>query len=125
MTSLNLLGLLLSCAVFAPGLAADEYDDFTVRLDAHAVYECDGTARVVAKYFSLSDNSLHFVKLTLPDGREFTLPNVLSASGARYTSDTDLIWWTKGDSAFAEQRGPDGQWQTLYEDCRMISREDR
>jgi membrane-bound inhibitor of C-type lysozyme len=88
--------------------------------------DVDGlSARGVAKYFSLSDNSLHFVKLTLPDGQEVTLPNVLSASGARYTSDTDLTWWTKGDVAFAEQRGLEGQWQTLYEDCRVISREDR
>jgi len=76
--------------------------------------DVDGlSARGVAKYFSLSDNSLHFVKLTLPDGQ------------ARYTSDTDLTWWTKGDVAFAEQRGLEGQWQTLYEDCRVISREDR
>lgn len=123
-TSLNLLGLLLACAVTAPGPAAGQDAGLGVRLDARVVYECDGKARVMAGYYSLSDGSLHFVTLSLPDGRAFTLPRVLSASGVRYTDDVELLWWTKGDGAFAEQRGPDGQWQSLYEDCRTLSEPD-
>lgn len=31
------------------------------------------------------------------------------------------LGWAKGDAAFAQRRDRDGQWQKLYEDCRMIS----
>lgn len=51
-----------------------------------------------AVYHRLSDDSRAFVKLTL-DGREFTPPNVISASGSRYSDLAMLEWWTKGGGA--------------------------
>lgn len=120
-TSLRILGLLLACAVAVPGPEAGEQAGLTVRLDADVEYECDGGVAVQARYFSLSDDSLRFVRLTLPGGDQFTLPAVLSASGARYADERSLTWWVKGNSAFAEQRGPDGQWSSLYESCRATS----
>jgi len=83
-------------------------------------YQAENGARVTAKYYSLSDKSLDFVKVTLPDGKEYTLPCVLSASGARYTDDRELVWWTKGDTAQAEKRDESGEWKTLYSECREI-----
>ena len=82
-------------------------------------YVCDSGERVVARYYDLSDGSLHFVKLLFPDGRTYTLPQVLSASGARYTDEAELVWWTKGDEAHVERRDDEGQWQAPYESCRV------
>jgi len=83
------------------------------------VYGCGGD-RVTARYYSLSDESLRFVKILLPDGREYTLPQVVSASGARYTDDMELLWWVKGDSAYVEMRDAQGEWKVLYRECSVI-----
>jgi len=83
------------------------------------IYESDNGARIIAKYFTLSDHSLDFAKVTLPGGREYTLPQVMSASGVRYTDDRELVWWTKGNTAFAEVRDENGQWKRKY-DCKEI-----
>lgn len=80
-------------------------------------YQCDTGETITARYFELSDKSLEFVKLQMPDGKAHTLPLALSASGARYTDDRELVWWTKGDTAFAQKRGENGEWQTVY-NCR-------
>ena len=75
-----------------------------VELNAPKVvqYRADDGFMVTARYFSLSDESLHFVKLSMPDRKEYTLPLTLSASGARYADHT-LVWWAKGDEAFVEE----------------------
>jgi membrane-bound inhibitor of C-type lysozyme len=81
------------------------------------VYQTDAGEKIIARYFCLSDSSLNFVKVTLPGGKEFTLPQSMSASGVRYTDDRELVWWTKGNSAFAEKRDSVGQWVKLF-DCQ-------
>lgn len=117
--TLRLSCLVLVCvAIF--GCAFGKQADLRVMLQSHVVYQCEHEALIAARYYSLTDDSLHFVKLTLPDGAQFTLPNVLSASGARYTDDVELIWWSKGDNAFAQHRDQNGQWQDLYLECRVI-----
>jgi membrane-bound inhibitor of C-type lysozyme len=83
------------------------------------MYESDHGDHIMARYFTLSDGSLGFVKVTLPGGREYTLPQVMSASGVRYTDDRELVWWTKGNSAFAEIRNINGEWKKIY-DCNEI-----
>jgi len=83
------------------------------------IYESDSGDRIVARYYTLSDHSLDFVKVAVPGGKEFTLPHVLSASGVRYTDDSELVWWTKGNTAFAEVRGENGQWKRKY-NCKEI-----
>lgn len=83
------------------------------------IYESDSGYRIIARYFTLSDSSLDFVKLTLPGGKEYTLPQAMSASGVRYTDDRELVWWTKGKTAFAEVRDETGQWVRKY-DCKEI-----
>lgn len=88
--------------------------EITVRGGEPVTYVSDSGDRIVARYYSLSDKSLEFVKVTLPGGREFTLPRVLSASGVRYTDDMEIVWWTKGNTAFAEARDENGQWQIKY-----------
>lgn len=44
------------------------------------------------------------VRLLLPDGRDLTLPQAISASGARYT-DGSILFWNKGDEARLELDG--------------------
>lgn len=68
---------------------------------------------VTARFYMLSDSSLRFVKVDLPDGNEYTLPQSISGSGARYTDDGLVTFWVRGDSAFVEMRDDQGQWQTV------------
>ena len=91
-----------------------------VRGGETVTYRCQKGERIVASYYTLSDDSLHFVKLRMPDGRERTLPQGLSASGARYTDEGQWVWWIKGDSARLETRGPEGEWRSTYEECHVM-----
>jgi membrane-bound inhibitor of C-type lysozyme len=84
-------------------------------------YLCQDEALVEVRYFNLDDKSLHFVKITLPDGSTHTLPQVLSASGVRYSDDGLITWWAKGDGGFVEMRDENGLWQVVHADCKRIS----
>ena len=110
----GLLGLLLcGCAGKRNPVA------LTVCGGAPVIYETGRGERIIARYFTLSDHSLDFVKVTLPGHKEYTLPQVMSGSGVRYTDDRELVWWTKGTTAFAEVRDENGQWKRVY-DCKEI-----
>ncbi len=56
------------------------------------------------------DNDAQTVTVTLPDGT-LELPQVVSASGARY-SDGTTTFWTKGDGAFVQVND-----ETVIDDC--------
>ena len=103
----------------ASGCTGIDPGTLMIRPGERVVYRCEGGERIGARYYSLSDKSLDFVKVLLPDGREVTLPQSLSASGVRYTDDREWVWWTKGDSAFAETRAPSGEWRIKYQNCRQ------
>jgi len=48
------------------------------------------------------------VTLNLSDGRTMTLPQVISASGARYARSNDdesFVFWNKGNTAFITEKG--------------------
>jgi len=92
-------------------------EKLTVTGGTTITYLCDTGEKITARYFELSDKSLEFVKIQMPDGKDYTLPLALSASGARYTDDRELAWWTKGDTAFAQKRDESGEWQIAY-NCR-------
>jgi len=92
----------------------------TVFGGAPVLYESDSGDLIIARYFTLSDHSLGFVKVILPGSKEYTLPQAMSGSGVRYTDDRELVWWTKGNTAFAEVRDKNGQWKRKYE-CKEIS----
>jgi membrane-bound inhibitor of C-type lysozyme len=72
-----------------------------------AVFQCTDGRSMTAVF---SDSS---VDLTLSDGRHFSLPRAISASGARYAnSDESFVFWNKGDTAFIEENGT-----TTYSGC--------
>ncbi len=46
------------------------------------------------------------VDLLLSDGRQLALPQVISASGARYANpDESFVFWNKGTTAFIQENG--------------------
>lgn len=85
-------------------------------------YLCENGEFITATYYILSDNSLEFVKIILPDKKEYTLQLVVSASGVRYTDDFEYVWWTKGDNAFLEARDINGQWYIKYNNCKIVNK---
>ena len=109
--------LTVTIALSSCSLSAAKQEKLTVIGGTTITYLCETGEKISARYFSLSDKSLEFVKLQMPDGKSYTLPLALSASGARYTDDRELVWWTKGDTAFAQKRAENGEWQIAY-NCR-------
>ena len=79
-----------------------------------------GGERLEATYYELRDRSLAFVRLRLPDGRQLTLPQIASASGARFSADRELTWWIKGNSGFLQQRDSEGEWRVTLKDCDSV-----
>jgi membrane-bound inhibitor of C-type lysozyme len=117
--------LIMLCIVvtlsYVTGCLYVKQEALTVRGGEPVVYQCENGDPIVARYYSLSDGSLQFVKVLLPDGKEYTLSQAISASGARYTDDRILTWWIKGDSARVEMRDQNGEWQTKYKNCQVVS----
>ncbi len=86
---------------------------------APVAYTCGRNATITARYYRLSDDSLRFVKVDTPEGN-YTLPQLVSGSGVRFTDEFRLLWWTKGDTAFAQKPDNNGGWQTVYDNCKAI-----
>ena len=98
--------------------------ELTVNIGQPVHYTSSDGDRFVARYGSLSDNSLHFVKVQMPDGREYTLPQVVSGSGVRYTDERDLVWWTHQGTVSVEVRDAEGNWAARYPELREVAAED-
>ena len=75
-----------------------------------ALFACDAGKTVTAVFTNGARSS---VKLTLSDGRELSLPQVLSGSGARYANgDESFVFWNKGNTAFITEND-----KTTYNGC--------
>lgn len=82
---------------------------------AQAVYVCDGGKTIEARFYEgdpvfVAPGQMPIpagsVKIVLSDGRDFELPQTISASGARYANeDESLIFWNKGDSVMIFENG--------------------
>ena len=81
-----------------------------VRLDEPTYWRTQTGERFVARYGNLSDNSLRFVQVTMPEGRELILPQSGSASGTRYTDDCEFVWWEHHGEVRVDVRLEDGSW---------------
>ncbi|HQS15080.1 MliC family protein [Reyranella sp.] len=117
-TVLSLLPALAACND-GPPLKAPSADApmSTVR------YQCQQNKTIVADFYDGKSSvgpdgrpipgGLAVVQLS--DGRKFSLPQTLSASGIRYAdSSGTFVFWSKGDTAFVEE----GANQTVtYRDC--------
>ena len=89
-----------------------------VELEAPIAYRCDGGSQLLVRYGRLSDGSLSFARLLLPGGRIATLPQLVSASGSRYSDDQQWQWWSKGSGGFLEERNGGGAWQKHFRRCQ-------
>ena len=114
-------GIVMILALFAAGCVTLMSSGLTVAGGDTVIYRCEKGDLITAKYYRLSDHSLNFVKVTMPDGQEYTLPQVVSASGARYTDEHQLVWWIKGDVALVEALDENGKWQIKYRNCEAIA----
>ena len=111
------IALFLSAWVIPP---VKGEETLTVDIGQPAYYESANGDRFVARYWSLSDGSLHFIKLKMPNGREYTLPQAVSGSGARYTDDREIVWWEHKGKVRVDVRAADGKWKTKYPDLKMV-----
>lgn len=75
-----------------------------------AQYACTGGKTVSAAFVNGTSSR---VKLALSDGRTLTVPQAVSASGARYANaDESFVFWNKGNTAFIQENG-----KMTYGDC--------
>lgn len=102
-------------------LSAAACAELTVKLGPPVHYRNPAGDAFTARYGALSDGSLHFVKLRMPDGRTYTLPQAVSASGARYTDERELVWWEHQGTVRVDVRGADGEWEAKYPALREVS----
>lgn len=65
---------------------------------AVATFSCDQGKTIGATFYKNS------VSLVLSDGRKLSVPQAISASGARYANaDETFVFWNKGNTAFIEE----------------------
>ena len=75
-----------------------------------ASFACAGGKSIDATFVAYGES---VVNLVLSDGRKLTLPQTMSASGARYANKSEsVVFWNKGNTAFLEEKG-----KTTYEGC--------
>jgi len=113
--------VLLIFTISLIGSCSPNQDQLKVMKNGVITWRSETGEKIVTQFYSLSDNSLKFVKVVLPDGKEYTLPQVVSASGVRYTDEREIVFWMKGETAFVQQRAPSGEWQILYNNCWVIT----
>ena len=65
---------------------------------ARATFNCKDGKSIDATFYADK------VELKLSDGRSLSLPQAMSASGARYANmDESFVFWNKGDTAFVTE----------------------
>jgi membrane-bound inhibitor of C-type lysozyme len=94
---------------------------------ATATFSCNGGKDITAAFYSGSSTTSTnpaqpptpggSVQLTLADGRSMTLPQTVSADGARYASaDESIVFWNKGNGVTFTENG-----QPTYMGCIRVA----
>jgi pimeloyl-ACP methyl ester carboxylesterase len=106
--------------MYARFLAAAAKDNSTshaatgARAWVEASFVCSSGERIEARF----DTRRNRVDLVLSGGRRLSLPQAISASGARYANaDESIVFWNKGTAAFMQENGV-----VTQSDCRAVSR---
>ena len=74
-------------------------------------YSCEGGKTIQAKFYKDK------VDLKLSDDRTLTLPQAISASGARYANDDEsIVFWEKGATSFMTENDKE-----TFKDCKSDS----
>lgn len=92
----------------------------STELVAEADYVCDGGKKINAAFYKGEVVAAKpgeppvptgSVRIALDDGRNFDLPQTLSASGARYANtDESFVFWSKGDGAIVQENGAEKEY---------------
>jgi heat shock protein HslJ len=78
--------------------------------DTATVYTCSNGG-VVAAAFKTGDTSV--IEVSIPDTNPVIMNQAESASGARYTNESGLVFWEKGGVVMIEKSG-----EVIYTDCK-------
>jgi membrane-bound inhibitor of C-type lysozyme len=90
-------GVVLCVLLPLPGCSGASRDTVS------ASFTCDAGQSIQAVF---TTGAQPVVKLMLSDGRQLTLPQAPSASGARYANaEESVVFWNKGRTAFIDERG--------------------
>jgi membrane-bound inhibitor of C-type lysozyme len=92
-------------------------ESLQVELRETVRYSCEGGAELVVTYGQLSDSSLAFARLQPPGETLITLPQLVSGSGARYSTEQLWQWWSQGEEGFLQRRNEQGGWNTVLAGC--------
>ena len=84
-------------AAAAPSPASDQTVAAAPAVLPPVVYVSASGERLTAVF----DNAARTVRVTLPGGREVTLPQAVSGSGARYSDGKETFWEHHGDGTFS------------------------
>ena len=109
------VSLLLSVSLVLVGCATKNDAALRIVLGEKYTYSCIDGTKIRAQFGGLSDDSLHFARISLPDGRKYTLPQLVSASGARYSDERELEFWIKGEAVTIRRMNEDGVWEGVAE----------
>lgn len=85
-----------------------------------ANYLCDKNDLIQIEFYGLSDNSMEFVKVTLPTGERLTLPRTVSASGALYDASSGVQLFLKGKMTRLDVQETADKWSKLYANCSQV-----
>lgn len=110
MKTSTLLGILLILIVLAAGVYQLMYSR---EPGGNTTASNPATTNVVSYFCQEGKLSASFSKdavaLTYPDGTVMNMPHAMSADGGRYeatsTAGADVVFWSKGDSAFVTENG--------------------
>lgn len=100
-----------------------QYIDLSkIQFDTSVVYKPAKDTIISSVTFNCADQKSikaifykNIVDITLSDGRSMTLPQVISASGARYANVFEtFVFWNKGDTAFVNEED-----KTTFKDCSV------
>ena len=74
-------------------------ENLAIKKISEAQYQSSDNKIVSADFYALSDDSLFFVKIVMPDKHELTLVRAVSASGVRYIDMIGTEFFVKQDTA--------------------------
>ncbi len=97
------------------GCKGNSPESISAALGKAYTYVCTDGSTVKARFGALSDQSLNFVKVIAADGKEYTLPQLVSASGARYSDERELEFWIKGNRVTMSKMDEHGEWRVVAE----------
>ena len=113
----TMLSFLLGCNAISEPL-------LTVNVTVPQYYRSNDGGIYIARYGSLSDGSLEFIKVEMPDGNKYTLPKSISGSGIRYTDNREIVWWEHQQTIRIDKRDINGNWVESYLELKQVGKKD-